>query len=674
MADDPLVATATLNPEHAAIAYDQGTPLVLNEADWTALSNDLMQTITSGLAQNNDLYENAADARRIYEMEVIEPQNLPWVNASNVDVPLVPTLVDTMVAQVAGMSLPPRLFIVTGKTPEATKNAPLVERYLNDQLVEQRGHTTWYNELVKWLELGVLYGTGYISALWREEKRINEVRVEEPETDPDNPDVPIIDPVTMEPQTKFVTHKVVETLYDDIDLQSIKLKDFMNIPPTAKTIEAAVCNCWALWLMEDQLQKMVEQGTLDADEVEKALSYVPIGNDEVTSDRQGYGDKTAGGQVAPGIGQGPQTSRFFVNRGPIKVWLMLSNQYNLKAAGLPRGGGKQNKTRAKLTWFWYHELNQRMLGFADYEYMPPGIAGTAKPFFGFAPLPRFDEHYGFMLPIRLAPIRAEVNNIHNAGNNLLDLAQNPPRTVISGSVIEDNNEQFGPGYEIEVDRHDAMKFMDMPKPPIEAFQREGQLGEYANQYAGIGQQATGVQGKGKRTATDTKAQVAGGNIRSNLIAMRYRIEIRALINFILKMKVQYMKEDGKITIHGEQFAVPRAILGLPYRVDVVGASDPTDAATRRQEVLALYQLLMTNPIVQQSPMKIYAITRMVLEAFNEGDVTELLGTEEEAQQLEDLKKQMAAAQAQMMQQGQPPGGGGAPGGNGKPPQQAPQPA
>lgn len=672
MADDPVVATATLNPEHAAIAYTSGAPLVLNEDDWTALSNDLMQTITSGLAQYTDLHASGEGARKIYEMEDDKPLNTPWVNASNVDIPVVPTLVDTMVAQVAGMSLPPRLFIVTGKTPEATKNAPLVERYLNDQLVEQRGHTTWYNELVKWLEFGVLWGTGYVAALWREEKRANTVRVEVPETDPDHPEVPIIDPDTMKPQTKFETHEVVETLYDDIDLRAIKLKDFMNIPPTAKTIEAAVCNCWALWPMEEDLQKMVEEGTLDADEVEKALSYVPLGNDEVTSDRQGSGDKTAGGQISPGTGQGPQTSRFFVNRGPIKVWLMLSKQYNLEAKGLPQGGGKRNKTRAKLTWFWFHELNQRMLGFADYEYMAPGMTGTAKPFFSFSPLPRFDEHNGFMLPIRLAPIRAEINNIHNAGNNLLDLAQNPPRTVISGSVIEDNSEQFGVGYEIEVDRHDAMQFMVMPKPPIEAFQREGQLTEYANQYAGIGQQAQGIQGKGKRTAADTKAQAAGGSIRANLIAMRYRIEIRALINFILKMKVQYMKTDGKITIHGEQFAVPREILGLPYRVDVVGASDPTDAATRRQEVLALYQLLMANPIVQQSPMKTYAITRMVLEAFNEGDVTELLGTEEEAQQMEDLKKQMAQAQAQMMQQGQPPPGG-APGGNGKP-QQAAAPA
>jgi hypothetical protein len=244
--------------------------------------------------------------------------------------------------------------------------------------------------------------------------------------------------------------------------------------------------------------------------------------------------------------------------------------------------------------------------------------------------------------------------------------------VVSGAIVEDNENQWGPGFKREVTAPNQTRFLETPKPPIEAFQKEGQLIEYAQMYVGITQQATGTQGRGKRTATDTKAATAGNSIRANLVAMRFRIELQAVMNFILKMKVQYQKSDGQITIHGEQFQVPREILGLKYRVQIVGASDPADAATRRQEVLALYQLLMQNPLVQQSPMKIYAITRMVLEAFNEGDVTELIGTEEDAQKLEQIKEQMQQAQAAMMQQGQMPPGQGQPP-NGKPqPQGAPR--
>lgn len=665
MAAKDYQARVTLNPT-AQISYDTGAPVKLGEDDWKALSNDLNQTYIAALAQTADIRANAEKAREIYEMATPAEVNEPWADASNVDVPLVPTLVDTMVAQITAMALPPRLIIVTGKTPEATKNAPLVERYLNDQLVEQRGHTTWYNELVKWFECGAQQGNGYVAATWREEKRRNRVRVEVPETDPDNPDTPIIDPDTMEPMTRTEFHEVEETLYDDVDLHSVQLRDYLIVPPTARTLEAAVASFETLWLMEDDLRKLVRSagnpdGPLDADEVEEALIYAQVGNDEVSSDRQGYQDKSAGGQVTSGIGQGSLTSRFFKNRGPLKVELVLTKQYDMNDDGL-----------VEWNWMWYHDLNQRMLGWCPYEYMVPGLSDSSKPYFSFCPLPRVQEHYGFMLPIRLAPIRVEINHVHNATNNLLTLAQKPPEEVVEDMIVDDNEQQWGPGFRRSVSALNASRFLEVPQPPIEAFQKEAQLVQYAQAYVGITPQATGTQGGGKRTATDTKAATAGNSVRANLLAMRFRIEIRALFNFILKMKVQYQKEDGHITIHGEQFDVPKEILGLPYRVDVVGASDPADAATRRQEVLGLYQLLMqTNPIVQQSPSKIYALSRMLLEAFNEGDVTELIGTEQEAQQLEEMKKQMQAAQAQMMQQGQMPPQAGQ---NGKPqakPQGAP---
>ena len=611
---------------------------------------------------------NAEIARKIYEMETPEAMNTPWEDASNVDVPIVPTLVDTMVAHITGMALPPRLIIVTGTTPESTKNAPLVERYLNDQLVEQRGDSTWYNEIVKWFEIAAQQGNGYIAAPWREEKRRNKVRTEVLKTNPDDPDSPLIDPETMQPLTEFILSEVEETLYDDVDLHTIQVKDLLFVPATARSLAAATTLFESKWMVERALKKLVRSadnpdGVLDADEVEAALMYVPTGNDEVTSSEKGDADKKAGGQVSAGIGQGTMSSRFFKNRGPLEVQLALSDAFDLNGDDIP-----------ELNWFWYHHRSQRMLGWCPYEYMVPGLDDSWKPYFSFSPLPRVQEHYGFMLPIRLAPIRVEINHIHNATNNLLTLAQNPAEEVVESMLLDDNQGQWGPGYQraVESITTPASRFLTPPQPPIEAFQKEAQLTQYAQAYVGITQQATGTQGAGKRTATDTKAAVAGNSVRGNLIAMRFRIQIRALFNFILKMKVQYQKTDGAISIHGEQFAVPREIIGLPYRVDVVGASDPQDQATRRTEVLGLYQLLMTtNPIVQQSPAKIYALSRMLLEAFNEGDVVALIGTEQEAQALEQAKQQMQQAQMAMMQGGQMPPQQG----NGKPqgqPQGVPQ--
>lgn len=659
MADDAYTAKTTPSPDDAPIAYEMQTVERMSADDWTAFSNDVYQTVNAGLSQNQDLFQNAEDWLAAYEGET-PTINLPWETASNVDIPYIPAKVDTMVSNVAGTVLQPRLVIVTGTDPESTKNAPLVERYLNDQLVEQRGDSTWYNEMVQWEHGGTIYGIATMAAPWRYETHKVKIRQIVNKMDPENPSVPIIDPVTMETETEEQITEVEETVYDDVDLHVVKLKDLLVLPTTAKTITASVATCEAQWWMEADARKMIKAGIWRKDEVEKAFAYSPVGNDEVTQDREGYYDKTAGGQINPGMGQGTQGSKFFKNRGPIKVWLVLTEQYSLN-----------NDDEPELNWVWHHELNQRNLGFMPYEYMVHGPKGPQKPYFDFCPLARFDERIGFSLVGKLMPIRAEINNIVNAGNNLLDLAQNPPREVVSGNIVDDNDEQFGPGYEIEVTAIGTMKFVDMPKPPIEAFQRTAELEKYGDEYCGISPQQTGVQGPGRRTATENKIQAAGGSMRGNLIAMRFRIAIRALMNYVLKMKVQYMKADGAVTIGGEQFPVPREILGLKYRVDIVGASDPADRASRFQEILGLYNLLMKNPMVAQSPAKIYAITRMVLEAANQGDVTELIGTEAEAQQLEDVKKEMMQAQQEMLkkqaQTGQaPPGGGGAPSPNGAP--------
>jgi len=664
MAAKDYASRVTLNPT-STIAYDTGAPVELDSDDWTALSNDLAQAYIAALAQTEDLRANAEIARKIYEMETPEAMNAPWEDASNVDVPVVPTLTDTMVAQITGMALLPRLFIVTGTEPESTKNAPLVERYLNDELVKQRGETTWYNELVRWLEIASQQGNGYIAATWREEKRRNKVRTEVLDTNPDDPGTPIIDPMTMAPKTRFQVDEVEETLYDDVEWRTIQVKDLLFVPSTARSLAAATTIFESKWMVEKALKKLVRSasnpdGVLDADEAEAALDYVPTGNDEVTSSEKGDADKKAGGQISAGIGQGSLSSRFFKNRGPLEIQLALSDAFDLNDDDIP-----------ELNWFWYHHRSQRMLGWCPYEYMVPGLDDSWKPYFSFCPLSRVGEHYGFMLPIRLAPIRVEVNHIHNSTNNLLTLALNPPEEVVEASILEDNEGQWGPGFKRSVESitTPASRFILPPQPPIEAFQKEAQLNQYAQAYVGVTQQATGTQGAGKRTATDTKAAAAGNSMRSSLIAMRFRVAIRSLINFTLKLKVQYMKSDGAITIHGQQFAVPREILGLPYRVDVVGASDPQDQATRRTEVLGLYQLLMTtNPIVQQSPAKIYALSRMLLEAFNEGDVVALIGTEQEAQILEDAKKKMQEAQMAMAQSGQMPPQQG----NGKPASTQPQ--
>jgi hypothetical protein len=78
-----------------------------------------------------------------------------------------------------------------------------------------------------------------------------------------------------------------------------------------------------------------------------------------------------------------------------------------------------------------------------------------------------------------------------------------------------------------------------------------------------------------------------------------------------------------------------------------------DAASRLNQDIGLYQLLTTNPLVASNPMHLYAITRMVLEAAGRADISTLIGTEQDVQQM--VQAQQAAAQ-QAAATGQPPPG------------------
>jgi hypothetical protein len=147
--------------------------------------------------------------------------------------------------------------------------------------------------------------------------------------------------------------------------------------------------------------------------------------------------------------------------------------------------------------------------------------------------------------------------------------------------------------------------------------------------------------------------------------MRYRMAIRPVINFIFALKKQYLTQDQSFTDQAGNFTLPLQVLNQDYQIDVAGASDPIDAQARRTETLAAYEVLSQNPIIQSDPMKVFALTRKLIESFDWGpEADKILGSEEDL-----MKKLQAAQQAQAAQQGAP----GAPAQNAAPPGASPPP-
>ena len=161
----PLDQATTNAPQDAQAAFVGGT-LKLGSGDWSLLADDLYQSINACLGNRSALEQNLVDWTNLYEMRV-DQTDWPWVNSSNVFIPIIPAQLDTAVAYITAKVFVPRFYIITGNTVQAGEKAHDVERYYNAELQRQRGQTTWYDQYITWLHLAFRDGTSIMECLWR---------------------------------------------------------------------------------------------------------------------------------------------------------------------------------------------------------------------------------------------------------------------------------------------------------------------------------------------------------------------------------------------------------------------------------------------------------------------------------------------------------------------------
>lgn len=568
-------------------------------------------------------YLNLADWTRIYECQGENTIDWPWAGASNIKIPLAATQLDAFVSYLAAAAFGQRFYRVTGLTSDAAEHASLVERYYNAELMRHRsGAPTWYRSHVDQIHLGARDGTGVMEALWRTTKQTQKIAQWNPKVGADGQ--PELDDDGNHAFERTILDVSVD-VYDDVQLQSIPLRNFGLIPAAATSIDTAVAAFKIEYLYEPQLMEMVRAGILDADEVEACLSYVPIGVSELPASNQPLEMYTAGGQVSTGAAQGPQTSEYFKARGPIEVYRIHSSQYDL-----------DNDGQVEENIFWVHRTSWRMLGWMGSPYW-----AEHRPFFAFSPLPRYDLFWGFSVIERIGPYDQELDAIWNQRNNAINLAVAPPQWRRKGSDADTDENAWRPNTTWYSSSPDDFSWVTPPKVELTSFEQEQSLVAYAEKFLGIGQVAQGMNAGGRKTAAEIRQVAAATSARMNLAVMNFRQNAREIINFIHSLKKQY-QVGTKAVVDGKQtLQVPPDILGLDYQIDVWGGDDPTDVATRRTEIMALYDILLKSPMVQQDPSKQYAALEMVLDAFERPDIDRLIGTQEQLQ---------AQAQQQQLQQ------------------------
>ncbi len=628
----------------------------LSKEQWNDLSIDLMSGVQAALAGREPLEQNLAEWNDVYEMLTTE-KDWPWPNSSNLVTPLVATELEALVAYIAGQVLVPRLFLVSGLTQIAAATANDVERYANSELKRQRGDSTWFEQLVEWLHLGTRDGLGYIECLWKYKKTKLKVYQISQKMAPDEQGAmaPVLGPDGL-PMTERVLHEV-EDVYNDVTWKAVELRNVLTIPAEATSIQDAMAVIRVDYLYEDQLNEMVHSDKLhmDADEVEQALSFVPSGSTELASSPQPLSTYTAGDTISIGIGQGTQTTKFFRNRGPVEVYRIHSRQYDLDGDGTP----EENI-------FWVHSKTWRLLGWTRYEYF-----SGVRPFFPFAPFSRPNRLIGFSLVGRLIGLQNERDALRNQRLDEGSIRLSPPWVGKKGSSLEDSGLAWGPNQTWWTD-DPATDFKRLEQGPVpqSSFAEESLIVQDAKEYTGMANPMLGMQSGGKRSATEARMWQAAAMTRTGLLAMRFRMAIRPLINFTFALKRQYLTDNQNFVDQSGAFTLPLQVINQDYQIDVSGASDPIDASARRAETANAYELLMGNPIVSQDPMHTYALTRKLVESLDWGpEADKILGTEQDLlKKIQQAQQaQQAQAQAQQGQGGAPPGGAPSPGGPPHPP-------
>lgn len=659
MAD--LTTTTTPFPAEPDLKLSTGAKALSDEI-WNAVSIDGYQTVRASIDARSALEENLRTWLAIVESDLDSEDvaNDRWEDCSNLLIPVGPTQLQAMVSYLALQVFTNRFIIVSGNTKEAAETAAQVERYFNAELMRQREETTWYNDLLTTLYLGLRDGTCVLESMWEKtvSTKLTPVFDQVFEDDPDNPgqQVPKFDengePVS---ERRMVEQEVTE--YDDVRVVPISLKNFGVIPATAPSIEKAVAVWKVVWLMEDELDAMAEASKepnsglhFDREEVERALQYSPVGTDEVSSDSQGSYEKTAGHQIETGLAQGTMVSPTFKNRGPIKCFQLHTKQHDFNGDGKP----EENV-------LWIHELSQRMIGWCASEYLAP-----ERPFHAWCPFPRPEAFNGYSLIEWLAPLIAEISAIHNQRRDAIDLHISPPFIEKPSAEVMNKGKRWGPNETWLSDDKDAITVLTLPQMPPDAMQEEMNLLMYVGQVTGNDSPALGVQSSGRRSATETKQRESAQQNRSGLVAMRFRHFARRWINFVWRLKLQYLSDNVSFTGSDDQkYTLSRQTLAKDYGINIAGASDPVDATTRRTEMTMFASTIVKlYPQIAQKPTQMHRLLEKFCDAYDIVDADSIIGTDEEAQQMEQQMQQAMAAQQQQGQPGQP--------GQGGPPGQTPQ--
>jgi hypothetical protein len=616
MAKNKMDETSTFEPESSVeLPYPK-----IDEAVWTSLGETAMTLIDINLGNRSALDRSLDLWNAMYEMRIEErDRDAPWENAANICVPLIPSELEEFVSRIAGSAILPRPFSVRGNDPESQSYAHQVEQFYNGEYVKNK----WQSAFRSGIHLSARDGVGITEILWDLTETEREIMSQVPDQQGN---------MSMQKQ------RIKMVKYDAPRLESVELRDLLLIPAYSTTIDSADAVCRKKYMGEQDLLKLVKAGIADAERVEQVLSFVSTAQGDLSYDRQGTSTYQINNRIdVVDVAVAPPDG-VKMNRGPVEIWVIYTNQYDLDGDGVP----EENM-------LWVHDRSRMLVAYCPFPYW------QGRPFKPLAVFPRPNRFYGFSLVERLRGLSDEINAQHNSRLDLLDWATNP--TVMkdpSGVRIRGEEMSIGPGTVID-GKPGSVAFLPLPDVPPANMQEEQMLIQYASRITGAPQTAGNppagsINGGGQqRSARAAQQQAAVQGMQTNMVISLVREWMLEIFDYIHGLYKQYGKNQMESVDQSSQgvkkVVIPKEVLCLDYTLGIAGMGGPLDKENRRNDMMMLANFLMQTPLMQGNLERIWAMASMIVETYDIPEVTRLIGTQDEA-------KQQAAQQAQAAQQQQ----------------------
>jgi hypothetical protein len=318
----------------------------------------------------------------------------------------------------------------------------------------------------------------------------------------------------------------------------------------------------------------------------------------------------------------------------------------------------------------------------------PDAMNGRRPFRRFYFYPRVGRgYYPYSQVEKTFNTQQELNAVTRQG---IDAA-----TLAMSAIIEEgpgrrklSKTEFGPGISFRDTSVDGeiKTIHQFPNVPNSNLADRENIRRMIEKLGGQDPSAQGVADNGADTLGQTNIAVQGGNIRLNM-AIEFGLEFLTwLYQQFFDYSYQYMEERQSYEVK-RAGKTSYAMISLDDIAAVQEATvqaylDP-QAGLRAQKAQVIFQMLANSPFIQGNYLRQWRLLVWFARVLdNEDDMTQFIGSEDEAKQMNDAYQQQMAESTAMMMQGAggqqvgPQPGPGAPGIPGvpqgsPPPQQGP---